>query len=100
MKLIWSPRAAQRLEGIADYIARDSEGAAANFVASLLEATEKLVDYPRIGRVVPEFGYENVREIFHKNYRIIYEVKSDAVELLTIRHGKQLLKPTDYPDNL
>lgn len=43
MKIVWSPRAAHRLEEIADYIAQDNETAAARFIASLIHALKKIV---------------------------------------------------------
>lgn len=41
---------------------------------------------------MPEAHDDNVREIFYKRYRIIYETKGDHVEILTIIHGSRLLE--------
>lgn len=75
MKMIWSPRAAHRLEEIADYIAQDNETAAARFVASLLDAVEKIGVFPHAGRRVPEYIHKRVREILYGDYHIIYETR-------------------------
>ena len=47
---------------------------------------------PLSGRVVPEFNIEKIRELIYKDYRIVYEVKNNAVCILTIQHGNRLLE--------
>jgi len=39
------------------------------------------------GRIVPECADPAIREIIYGNYRVIYRVRGDVVELLTIFHG-------------
>lgn len=90
-KIIWSPQSLDDLESIADYIARDSRHYAKLVVEKITHAVELLALFPLQGRKVPEAYDENVREIFYKRYRIIYEVKSDRVEILTIIHGSRIL---------
>ena len=51
VKIIWSPSALEDVNSIAEFIARDSVDRAALFVARLLEAIDRLQDYPRSGRV-------------------------------------------------
>ena len=53
------------------------------------------MDFPQSGRIVPELDYEEIREIIHGNYRIIYQISSENIEILTVRHGRQLLSETD-----
>lgn len=95
MKLSWTKEALRRLEAIEDYIARDNVKAAVEFVDKLTYLAETLVDNPRKGRVVPELSIENIRELLHKNYRIVYLVKKSSVEILTVFEGHQLLKKDD-----
>ncbi|PIS45546.1 MAG: plasmid stabilization protein [Ignavibacteria bacterium CG08_land_8_20_14_0_20_37_9] len=92
MKLNWTKEALQRLQAIEDYIARDNIKAAGGFVDKLIYLAETLVDNPRKGRVVPELSIENIRELLHKNYRIVYLVKKNSIEILTVFEGHQLLK--------
>jgi toxin ParE1/3/4 len=44
-----------------------------------------------MGRVVPELGIETIREVILGNYRIIYRIQEDEVQVITIHHGAQLL---------
>ena len=63
MKVVWSPLALARLREAAAFIARDKPGASARWAASAFDAVEVLADLPRSGRVVPELGREDVREL-------------------------------------
>ena len=48
-----------------------------------------------MGRAVPEFNDEVIREVIVGNYRVIYRVRADAVEILTVFHGARLLDVKD-----
>jgi plasmid stabilization system protein ParE len=61
-RVTWSPRAVEDLEAIAQYIGADSTAYAAAVVAKILNTTRNLSRFPFAGRIVPEFGDENVRE--------------------------------------
>ena len=90
-KLIWSPDALDDIEAIGDYISRDSEFYAESTVLKIYEAPQNLVNFPKLGRVVPEVGDEDIRELFVFQYRIIYEIKCNEIHILTVLHGKRLL---------
>jgi len=87
----WTPQAADDLEAICLFIARDSARLASTFADRVLFATERLASYPRLGRVVPELGAEDIREIIVGSYRVIYRLRQDAVQLLTLHHGARPL---------
>jgi plasmid stabilization system protein ParE len=90
----WTPQAAGDLEAIADFIAADSPQYARLFTMDVLAAVERLVDFPNSGRVVPEIKDPAIREILFGSYRIVYRVRVDLVELLTVYHGARLLDPS------
>lgn len=87
----WSPRAASNLENIYNYIARDSEYYAAVFVKKIIAIVKSIPQFPRAGRVVPEYNDENLRERIYKGYRIVYRLKAEIVEIVAICHGARLL---------
>jgi len=95
MKIIWSPLAIDRASEIAEYIALDKPSAADKWITTLFSKVEQLVSAPKIGRVVPEMGDEQFRELIYGNYRIIYRAEKRQVSILTIRHGKQILPIED-----
>ena len=51
------------LESVRDYIARDSEYYAAEFVGRIVNAVENLCILPSMGRRVPEIDEPKIREI-------------------------------------
>jgi toxin ParE1/3/4 len=90
----WTPQAADDLEAICLFIARDSPQLAAAFADRVLRATDHLASFPRSGRIVPEFGIGNIRELVVGSYRIIYRIQQEDVHLLTVHHGARILDTT------
>ena len=92
MKLYWTREALIRLQEIEDYISKDNPIAAIEFVDKLISLAETIIDNPEKGRIVPELSIENIRELLHRNYRIVYLIKKKSVDILTVFEGHQLLK--------
>lgn len=92
MRIFWTREALLRLQEIEEYISRDNPLAAIEFVDELISLAETIKDNPEKGRIVPELSLENIRELLHKNYRIVYLVKKNSVDILTVFEGHQLLK--------
>ncbi|MHB8910634.1 MAG: type II toxin-antitoxin system RelE/ParE family toxin [Syntrophales bacterium] len=91
MKILWSPLAVDRASEIAAYIASDKPAAAERWITTIFSKVEKLKSSPGIGRVVPEIGNDQFRELLYGNYRIIYRLDKKQISILTIRHGRQIL---------
>jgi toxin ParE1/3/4 len=92
MKIFWTKEALLRLQEIEEYISRDNPIGAIEFVDKLVTVAETIIDNPRKGRMVPELSLENIRELLHQNYRIVYLLKKNSVDILTVFEGHQLLK--------
>jgi toxin ParE1/3/4 len=91
MKVIWSARALMDLEEIQAYIAKDNPTYAPIFVARLLHTTRHLPQFPLSGRLMPEAQQLNIRELLFQDYRIIYRVKPDLIEVVMVVHGSRNL---------
>jgi addiction module RelE/StbE family toxin len=87
--VIWSNPAKDDLKKIHDYIAKDSKFYAIKVSQEFIEESENLKEFPKMGRVVPEIGDANIRELFLYSYRLIYEISPDKVEILAIIHGRK-----------
>ena len=96
--VIWSMPARNDLKQIYDYIAKDSRYYATNVVENVVSKAENLDKFPEIGRVVPEIGDKNVRELIIYSYRLIYELVSNDVQILAIIHGKRDFSSLDRND--
>lgn len=57
-RIEWSPEAAEDVDGIADFIGRDSAFYARAVVAKILAEARSIPEFPLRGRVVPELGDE------------------------------------------
>ena len=60
----------------------------------VLAAVEQVADFPHAGKVIPEIRDPALRETVLGNYRIIYRVRSELVEVLTVYHGARLFDPS------
>jgi len=89
----WTPQAADDLEAITEFIAKDSTSYAELFAINSMSAIERLSEFPYSGRIVPEINDPVIREILFGNYRIVYRVNDNLVELLMINHCARLLDP-------
>jgi len=62
-KLIWSPAARDDLHDIVVFIARDNPNRAMSFGYELISQTDRLQEFPELGRIVPEYRNDEIREI-------------------------------------
>lgn len=57
----------------------------------LTRRSEKLADFPRLGRKVLEYDAKDIREVIEGNYRIIYRIMPKQIDILAVIHGSRLL---------
>ena len=88
-KITWSSEATEDIDAIAEYISRDSTSYSSAFVQEVLEVGASLDKLSERGRIVPELGYPNIRELFVKGYRLLYKVEKDRIVILGLVHGKR-----------
>jgi len=84
MTALWTPTALRDLESLAQFIAEDAPGAAANMVARVLSGIEALKRQPGMGgsgRIAAR------RELIIAPYIVACRATRDAIELLAIIHG-------------
>jgi len=89
-KIIWSPRAVTDLEDTCNYIARDSQRYTSIFASNVISIVKRIPQFPKAGRIVPEYNDPNLREKIYGNYRIVYRIKLDAIEIVAIHHGARI----------
>ena len=86
-RLTWADPALADLERICDYIARDSPRQASLLVQRAFAATDRLSDFPRPGRVVPECGNDTIRELLLQPYGIVYILTEGEVLIVMVQHS-------------
>ncbi len=87
--IVWTDQAIDDVEAIRTFIARDSVRYAALVVEQILDVVDRLARFPFSGRVVPELQNETIREVVLGNYRIVYRVTADVVQILTVFHASR-----------
>ena len=45
---------------------------------------ERLADFLKSGRVVPELGLDQLREIIHPSFRIVYRIDAERVRVVSV----------------
>ena len=88
----WSDVAKHDLKEIIEYLFNDSPQYAEYLYERIFEYIDNLKSFPKIGREVPELKDPNIRELIVQNYRVVYQFLENKVEIITIFHGKRLLK--------
>jgi len=92
IRIIWAPQAIEDVEALRAHVARDSTHYADLVVERIIASVERLQEHPRSGRMVPELGDESIREVIRGNYRIVYRLRQDVVEIVTVFHGARLFR--------
>ena len=91
VKVIWSDTAVQDLNDIGNYIAKDSERYAEITVERLFNAVDILETHPKVGKMIPEFENELLRELIRGNYRIVYHIVNDLrIDIITVHNCTRL----------
>ncbi len=84
MKVTWSDEATDQLEGIYNFLARNSELYARQLVDKLVIRADALGDFPFMGRNADRYDDSNIRELVVVPYIIVYIVTRDQIEIVTV----------------
>jgi len=88
VQISWTNQAVIDLKNIYEFIASDSKSYAKREVLKIKFQTKQIQKYIQIGRVVPEYSRQDIRELIYGHYRIVYLVISDLeVDILTVHHS-------------
>ena len=92
MKAIhWTNKAKSRLRHIEKTIAEDDPKAAKRMVARIIDKADQAGELALSGKVVPEYVRDDLREVKEHPYRIIYRIKEDQIDVITVKHVRQQL---------
>ena len=92
LALRWTEHAVTQLAALAEYISLDSPFYAEQVVDRVVARLEQARPHRGSGRAVPELGREDVCELIEAPYRLVYRVRADAIEVLSILHGRQRVR--------
>jgi addiction module RelE/StbE family toxin len=91
VKVFWVSAAEQDRADIIDYIGQDNPLASIRMDEVFAEAAARLADHPHLGKAGPVPG---TRELIpHESYRLVYEVRNEAVWILALVHTARTWPP-------
>ena len=61
-------------------------------VTEILDRVETLTSNPDIGRIVPEFDVDNIRELIHKPFRVVYLRESKSIYVIRVWRSERILE--------
>ena len=92
MKVTIADSALEDLENIKEYyLDLGVPGIGENFVVAIFEHIETLTDHPDIGRIVPEFNEEHIRELIHPPFRVVYLRGQATIQIARVWRSERLL---------
>ncbi len=96
MNISFSRSAVDDLKSIKEYYQEQSvPQIGQDFVVTIVEHIETLSTHPDIGRVVPEFDDDSIRELIHLPFRMVYLPESESVNIIRVRRSERLLRLHD-----
>jgi len=61
-------------------------------VTEILDRVETLTSNPDIGRIVPEFNVDTIRELIHKPFRVVYLRESKSIYVIRVWRSERILE--------
>ncbi len=94
-KITFAPEATEEIENIFLYIAEDSPQNATNWYFSIYDKIQTLKIFPLRCPLAFESRYHDyeIRHLILGNYRVLYRIQKQTVQILHIRHGAQERNP-------
>ena len=59
-------------------------------VQRLVRAPERLQQFSESGRIVPELGQPELRELIVRPFRVVYRIRDDSIEIATVFRASRL----------
>ncbi len=100
MKILISDSAFNDLEVIKEYYLNEGvPQIGIEFVTKIINHIETIPINPEIGRKVPEFNENNIRELINPPFRIVYLKEKKAIHVIRVWRSERLLNLTNTPAN-
>jgi toxin ParE1/3/4 len=91
-QIIWTDSALDDVNEIAEYIALENSLAAKNLVKNIFNSVRRLKDFPRSGRLPPEFDDSRYLEVIVGPCRIFYRYDDNRIFILYVMRSERALR--------
>jgi len=96
VKILVSESAFADLQNIIEYYkGQEIPNIGTEMVNAVVEHIQVLSNHPDIGRKVPEFNEDYIREIIHPPFRIVYLRESTTVQIIRVWRSERILNLPD-----
>ncbi len=89
MRVIWAPLAREQVADAFTYISAERPSAALRWFDEVVDRAGSLSTFPEMGRMMPEPGRPEVREVLVEPYRLIYRRDPDLIVIIGVFHSHQ-----------
>lgn len=90
--ITWSPQAARHLKTILEHLDSVAPRFSKQFASDIITHVQNLEKFPEMGRIVPERKDPRLRELIVSQYRVVYRIQGDFIEIAFIFHGRRNFK--------
>ena len=95
-RITFSDSAVADLRSIRQWYAdQQAAGVGERLVREVVGAVEQLSAFPESGRIVPEFGVPQLRELVHPPFRIVYRLDEARIRIVRVWRSERML---DVPE--
>ena len=94
-KVVWSAPALLQLEAIIEFIALDKPEAAKAVAVRIIDTTDHLERFLRLGRPIKEFSRKEYRQDWIKPCWLYYRIEGADVYILHVRRAEKPLRIDD-----
>ena len=95
MRVIWAPLAREQVAEAFAFISAQRPSAALRWFDEVVERAGSLSSFPDLGRMMPEAGRPEVREVIVDPYRVVYRRDPDIIVILGVFHSRQSVDAED-----
>ena len=88
MKAVWTKAAIRDLVHIREYIARENPDSAREIALKIVDATDRIIQFPEVGRAGRVNGTREL-VVSGTQYLVLYRLKKKAIHFLRALHGHQ-----------
>jgi plasmid stabilization system protein ParE len=98
LKIFISDSAYSDFEAIREYYTEEGvPHIGQQFIVSIIEHIETIPANPDIGRKVPEFNIDKIRELIHDPFRVVYLREEKSIHIIRVWRSERLLKLENTP---
>jgi addiction module RelE/StbE family toxin len=88
----WSRQAVEDIYAASEYHRQSSVRYADALIDKIFDKANLLEQHPRMGRMVPELGRDDVRELIYKQYRVVYKIVDEfRIDVLAVHPSSRPL---------